>query len=62
MRFLYSDIAFFKNSVVNTIIKVHSTLPDSITMLDSFKVFKSKLKLSLLDRPFYLMNEFYSLK
>jgi hypothetical protein len=53
---------FFKKSVVNMSIKVYNTLPDSINTLNSFKVFKSKLKLFLLDHPFYLMNEFYSLK
>jgi stress-induced morphogen len=56
------NTAFFKKSVVNRSIKVYNTLPDSIKTLDSFKAFKSKLKLFLLDHPFYPMNEFYSLK
>jgi len=40
-------------------IRLYNKMPTRIKKLDSFRDFKRKLKLFLLDHPFYLLNEFF---
>ncbi|PNF29254.1 hypothetical protein B7P43_G10478, partial [Cryptotermes secundus] len=47
-----------KKSVINMGIKAYNRLPLKIRKLNGFKDFKYKLKLFLLDNPFYTMKEF----
>ena len=39
-------------------IRLYNKMPDRIKQLDSFRDFKRKLKLFLLDHTFYSLNEF----
>jgi len=43
-------------------IKLNNKMPARIKQLDSFRDFKRKLKLFLLDHPFYSLNEFFILE
>jgi hypothetical protein len=40
-------------------IRVHNKMPTRIKQLDSFRDFKRKLKLFLLEHPFYPLIEFF---
>jgi len=40
-------------------IKLNNKMAARIKQLDSFRDFKRKLKLFLLNRPFYSLNEFF---
>jgi hypothetical protein len=40
-------------------IRLYNKLPTRIKQLDSFRDFKQKLKLFLLDHPFYSLNELF---
>jgi len=40
-------------------IRLYYKIPTRIKQLDSFRDFKRKLKLFLLDCPFYSLNEFF---
>ena len=44
---------------MNMGIRLYNKMPTRIKQLDSFKDFKRKLKLFLLDHPFYWLNEFF---
>jgi hypothetical protein len=48
----------FKKSVINTGIKAYNRLPSELRKSKGFKNFKHKLKLCVLDHPFYSMKEF----
>jgi len=43
-------------------IRLYNKIPTRIKQLDSFRDFKRKLKLFLLDHPFYSLTEFLYLK
>jgi len=51
--------ALFNRSVMNMGIRLYNKLPSRIKQLDSFSDFKSKLKLFLLDYPFYHWMSFF---
>ena len=51
----------YKNSVINMGSKIYNKLPDHLKEIDSFKVFKKKLKVFLLLHTFYSVEEFLSL-
>jgi hypothetical protein len=51
---------FFKKSVVNRGIKLYNRLPLAIKRSEGFKDFKNKLKLFLLEHPFYILNELFA--
>ena len=53
------NTSLFKMSVMNMGIRLYSKMPTRIKQLDSFRCFKRKLKLFVLDRPFYSLNEFF---
>jgi hypothetical protein len=48
----------FKKSVINMGIKLYNRLPLELRKSDGFKDFKHKLKLFLVDHPFYTLIEF----
>jgi len=48
--------SLFKRSVMNMGIRLYNEMPIRIKQLDSFRDFKRKLKLFLLDHPFYSLN------
>jgi len=50
----------YKNSVINMGSIIYNKLPDHLKEIDSFKVFKKKLKLFLLLHTFYSVEEFLS--
>jgi hypothetical protein len=50
---------FFKKSVINRGISLYNRLPLAIKKSEGFKHFKNKLKLFLLEHPFYTVNEFF---
>jgi len=39
--------------------KIYNKMPTKIKQLENFRHFKQRLKLFLLDHPFYLLNEFF---
>jgi hypothetical protein len=49
----------FKGSVMNMGIRMYNKIPTRKKQLESFRDFKQKLKLFLLDHPFYSLNEFF---
>jgi hypothetical protein len=53
------NTSFFKKSVINRGIKLYNRLPLAIKKSEGFKDFKNKLKLFLLEHPFYTLNEFF---
>jgi len=53
------NTSLFKTSVMNTGIRLYNKMPTRIKQLDRFRDFKRKLKLFLLDHPFYSLNEFF---
>jgi len=50
----------YKNRVINMGSIIYNKLPDHLKEIDSFKVFKKKLKLFLLLHTFYSVEEFLS--
>jgi hypothetical protein len=48
----------YKNSAINMGTKIYNKLPDHMKEIDSYKVFKKKLKSFLLLRTFYSVEEF----
>ena len=50
----------YKNSVINMGSIIYNKLPDHLKEIDSFKVFKKKLKVFLLLHTFYSVEEFLS--
>jgi hypothetical protein len=52
------NISTFKKSVMNMGIKTYNSLPLELRKVKEFKDFKHKLKLFLLDHPFYTSQEF----
>ena len=52
------NTSLFNRSVINMGIRLYNKMPTRIKQLDSLRDFKRKLKLFLLDRPFYSLNEF----
>jgi len=50
---------YFKRSVINVGIRMYNKMPTKIKQLESFRDFKQRLKLFLLDH-FYSLNEFFS--
>jgi hypothetical protein len=53
------NTSLFKRSVINMGIKLYNKMPTTIKQLGSFRDFKIKLKLFLLDHPFCSLNEFF---
>jgi len=47
------NTSLFKRSVMNKGIRLYNKMPTGIKQLDSFRDFRKKLKLFLLDHPFY---------
>jgi len=39
-------------------IRLYNKIPNKIQQLETFRDFKLRMKLFLLDHPFYLLNEF----
>jgi len=52
------NTSLFKMSVMNMGIRLYNKMLTRIKQLDSFRDFKRKLKLFLLDHPFYSLNDF----
>jgi hypothetical protein len=52
-----SPASLFKKSVMNMGIRLYYKMPTRIKQLDSCRDFKRKLKLFLLDHPFYSLNK-----
>jgi hypothetical protein len=50
----------YKNSIINMGSKIYNNLPDNIKQIDSYKVFKKKVKSFLLVHTFYSVEEFLS--
>jgi len=57
-RVLSCNTALFKRSVINMGIRLYNKIPNKIQQLETFRDFKLRMKLFLLDHPFYLLNEF----
>ena len=51
--------ASYKKSVINTGIKLFNHLPSELKQLHDFKQFRKKLKLLLLNKPLYKLNEYF---
>jgi hypothetical protein len=54
----YCNRSIFKKSVMNMGIKSYNSLPLELRKAIEFKDFKHRLKLFLLDHPFYTLQEF----
>jgi len=61
-RVLGCNKSLFKKSVINMGIRLYNKMPTKIKQLESFWDFKQRLKLFLLDCPFYSLSEFLYLK
>ena len=53
--------ASFQKSVANTGIKLFNHLPSELKQLHDFKQFRKKLKLLLLNKPLYTLNEYFEI-
>jgi hypothetical protein len=53
------NTSLFKKSMMNAGVKLYNSVPNRIKELESFKDFKQKLKLVLLDHLFYSLNKFF---
>jgi hypothetical protein len=53
------NTSLFKWSVINMGIRLYNKMPTKIKKLESFREFKQKLKLFLLDHPFHSLNGFF---
>ena len=51
------NTSLFKRSVINMGIKLYNKMPTKIKQFESFRDFKQRIKLYLLDHPFYSLNE-----
>jgi len=56
---LSCNTSLFKKSVINMGIKLYNKMPSKIKQLESYRDFKQRIKLYLLDHPFYSLNEFF---
>jgi len=53
------NTSLVNRSVMNMGIRLYNEMPTRIKQLDILRDFKRKLKLFLLDHPFYSLNEFF---
>jgi len=53
------NTSLFKRRMTNMGIRLYNKMPTRIKQLDSFRDFKRKLKLFLLDHHFYSLNVFF---
>jgi len=51
--------ASFQKSVINTSIRLFNHLPSELKQLHDFKQLRKKLKLLLLNKPLYTLNEYF---
>jgi len=56
---LSCNTLLFKRSVINMGIKLYNKMPTKIKQLGSFRDFEQRIKLYLLDHPFYSLNELF---
>ena len=56
---LRCNTLLFKGSVINVGSRLYNMMPTKIKQLESFRDFKRRLKLFLLDHTFYSVNEFF---
>ena len=53
------NTSLFKMSAIDMGIRMYNKVPTTIKQLESFKDFKQRLKLFLLDYPFYSLSELF---
>ena len=55
---LICNTSLFKRRVIHMGVRLYNKIPTKIQQVESFRDFKLRLKLFLLDHPFYLLNKF----
>jgi len=53
------NTSLFKRGVINMGIRLYNKMPTRIKQLNSFRDVTRKLKLFLIDHPFYSLNDFF---